>query len=55
MDQFIRPEHRVTDFLTFVSGITPELIKFAPTFKEIKKKVISLFQLVIILDGGWLV
>lgn len=39
MDQYIRPEEPVTDFLTFVSGITPSKIKHAPTFNEIKKKV----------------
>lgn len=38
-DQYFRPEERVIDFLTFVSGITPALIKTAPFWTQEKAKV----------------
>ena len=33
-DKYIRPEERVTDFLTEVSGVTPTRIKEARTLKQ---------------------
>jgi DNA polymerase III epsilon subunit-like protein len=39
-DSYIRPEERVTNFLTAVSGISPNVIKNAPTLAQQKEKVI---------------
>ncbi len=38
-DGYIRPEERISDFLTGVSGITPGKIKDAPTLAQEKNKV----------------
>lgn len=44
LDTYIRPEDRVTDFLSFVSGVTPSRIKEAPTLKIIWPKVEELLK-----------
>jgi RNA exonuclease 4 len=38
-DSYIKPEQRITNFLTPVSGITPQSLKTAPTFALEKPKV----------------
>ena len=39
LDSFVKPKERVTNFLTEVSGITPQRIKFAPTLDELRTKI----------------
>ncbi|CAO3608185.1 unnamed protein product [Cunninghamella echinulata] len=39
LDVFVKPQEKVTDYRTAVSGITPALLKNACTFKEAQEKV----------------
>ncbi|KAK9475869.1 ribonuclease H-like domain-containing protein [Lipomyces japonicus] len=39
MDEFVRPEERVTDWRTWVSGVRPQDMQNAKPFKEIQFKV----------------
>lgn len=48
-DSFVLPKEFVTDYRTFVSGITPQLLKSARTFESAQKDVANL------LDGRILV
>jgi len=48
-DQFIRPTKRITNFLTWVSGVTPAKIKNCKTFPECKNEIYK------ILDGKTIV
>jgi len=44
LDSYVRPEARVTNFLTAVSGITPQRIKTAPTLQELKPRIAALLR-----------
>ncbi|MCJ1312601.1 REX4, RNA exonuclease 4 [Agyrium rufum] len=48
-DSFVLPKERVTDYRTYVSGITPKLLEDARTLEEVQKDIASL------LDGKILV
>ena len=39
LDTFVKPERRVVNFLTWVSGVTAFHLKTAPTMNEIKDKI----------------
>ncbi|KAJ3011269.1 3'-5' exonuclease [Thoreauomyces humboldtii] len=39
LDTFVAPQEPITDYRTFVSGITPELLMDAPDFKAVQKQV----------------
>jgi len=43
-DSYVKPTKRIVNFLTWVSGITPELIRNAPTLDEIKEKIYKLLK-----------
>jgi RNA exonuclease 4 len=49
LDRYVRPTERVTDWRTAVSGITPALVKNAPSFNQVQAEVARL------LDGRILV
>ncbi|KAH8556597.1 RNA exonuclease 4 [Umbelopsis sp. PMI_123] len=44
MDDFVKPQERVTDFRTSVSGITPKHLVNAISFKEAQKKVADIIK-----------
>lgn len=44
LDLFVAPQEKVTDYRTHVSGITPQLLKGAPSFKEVQHKVAELLK-----------
>lgn len=44
LDCFVKPKERVTDWRTWVSGVTPESMKDALTFEEAQKKVAELMD-----------
>ncbi|KAK7205355.1 ribonuclease H-like domain-containing protein [Myxozyma melibiosi] len=44
MDEFVRPEEKVTDWRTWVSGIRPEDMKDAKSFKEVQYKVAEILK-----------
>ncbi|ORZ17340.1 ribonuclease H-like domain-containing protein [Absidia repens] len=44
LDIFVKPQEQVTDFRTFVSGITPELLKTGCTFKEAQQQVADIIK-----------
>lgn len=44
MDEYVRPMRHVTDWRTWVSGITSWHLKFAITFEEAKARVQSILQ-----------
>ncbi|SAM00239.1 hypothetical protein [Absidia glauca] len=44
LDVFVKPKERVTDYRTFVSGITPELLKTGCTFKEAQQQVADIIK-----------
>ncbi|KAJ1918706.1 3'-5' exonuclease [Mycoemilia scoparia] len=44
MDEFVKPQEKVTDYRTWVSGIRPQDIANAPSFKEVQKRVADLFK-----------
>lgn len=44
LDSYVRPTERITNFITFVSGITYEHIKHATTWQELRPKVESLLR-----------
>lgn len=44
LDSYVRPKERVTNFLTDVSGITPQRIKTAPTLDELKPRIAALLK-----------
>ena len=43
-DSFVKPQERVTDWRTFVSGITPKHMRFAREFEEVQKTVADILQ-----------
>ncbi|KAI9190806.1 ribonuclease H-like domain-containing protein [Polychytrium aggregatum] len=43
-DKYVKPQERVTDYRTAVSGITPELLKTATPFKQVQKEVSDLIK-----------
>ncbi|KAG2188351.1 hypothetical protein INT44_001104 [Umbelopsis vinacea] len=44
MDDFVKPQERVTDFRTAVSGVTPKHLVNAISFKEAQKKVAEIIK-----------
>ncbi|KAI8868779.1 Exonuclease, partial [Ramicandelaber brevisporus] len=44
MDTFVMPQEKVTDYRTFVSGVTPELLKGAPSFQHVQNQVAELMK-----------
>ncbi|ORZ13697.1 ribonuclease H-like domain-containing protein [Absidia repens] len=44
LDIFVKPQEKVTDYRTFVSGITPELLKNGCTFKEAQRQIADIIQ-----------
>ncbi|QLQ80286.1 hypothetical protein HG537_0D02870 [Torulaspora globosa] len=44
LDEFVKPREKVTDWRTWVSGVKPEHMKDALTFREVQKKVASLLE-----------
>ena len=43
-DSFVQPKEAVTDYRTFVSGITPQLLRSARTFEAVQAHVAKLFD-----------
>jgi len=43
-DKFIRPQKKVTDFLTWVSGVTPAKLRGSPTFDEVKGEILKILN-----------
>lgn len=43
-DEFIRPKHKIINYLTWVSGITYQKIKDCSTFDAFKEKIFSLLK-----------
>lgn len=41
---FVKPTERITNYVTFVSGVTYELIKHAPSWLELRPKVESILK-----------
>jgi RNA exonuclease 4 len=39
MDEYVKPNEKVTNFITFVSGITYQHIRNAPAWRDIRPKV----------------
>jgi RNA exonuclease 4 len=44
LDKFVKPKERVTDWRTWVSGVTPKHLKNAISFEEVQKEVASLLE-----------
>ncbi|CAO3597594.1 unnamed protein product [Absidia cylindrospora] len=44
LDIFVKPQEKVTDYRTFVSGITPELLKNGCTFKEAQQQIADIIK-----------
>ncbi|KAK9378809.1 ribonuclease H-like domain-containing protein, partial [Kockiozyma suomiensis] len=44
MDEFVRPEEKVTDWRTWVSGIRPKDMQDAKSFKEVQYKVADVLK-----------
>ncbi|KAK9351886.1 ribonuclease H-like domain-containing protein [Lipomyces doorenjongii] len=44
MDEFVRPEEKVTDWRTWVSGIRPSDMQNAKSFKEVQYKVADILK-----------
>lgn len=44
MDEFVRPREKVTDWRTWVSGVKPEHMKEALSFKEVQETVSGLLE-----------
>lgn len=43
-DEYIKPDEPVVDFLTYVSGITQQKIRFAPLFSDVKARIFGLLK-----------
>jgi DNA polymerase III epsilon subunit-like protein len=43
-DEYIKPDEPVVDFLTYVSGITQQKIRFAPLFTDVKARIFGLLK-----------
>ena len=44
LDSHVRPQQEVTDFRTDKSGIRPEDLHGAPSFKQVRNQVVSLLE-----------
>ncbi|SPO21478.1 related to REX4 - strong similarity to X.laevis XPMC2 protein [Ustilago trichophora] len=44
MDRFVRPQKKVTDYRTWVSGVRPKDLKNAPSFHEVQGEVANLIK-----------
>lgn len=44
LDKFVKPKERVTDWRTWVSGVTPKHMKIAVPFEEVQKETASLLE-----------
>lgn len=44
MDRFVRPQEKVTDYRTWVSGVRPRDLKGAPSFSEVQGEVAALIK-----------
>ncbi|KAI8818582.1 ribonuclease H-like domain-containing protein [Fimicolochytrium jonesii] len=44
MDKYVQAQETITDYRTFVSGITPELLKNAVPFKQVQQEVADLIK-----------
>ncbi|CDR88110.1 related to REX4-strong similarity to X.laevis XPMC2 protein [Sporisorium scitamineum] len=44
MDRFVRPQEKVTDYRTWVSGVRPRDLKNAPSFAEVQGEVANLIK-----------
>jgi RNA exonuclease 4 len=44
MDKFVKPKRKIVNYLTWVSGVTPELLKNAVTFDEIFPEIKKILQ-----------
>ncbi|KAL1923651.1 uncharacterized protein VTP21DRAFT_8631 [Calcarisporiella thermophila] len=44
LDRYVKPQERVTDFRTEVSGITPKHLKTAENFKDVQKEVAEILK-----------
>ena len=44
LDEYTKPRQEVTDYRTFVSGITPEDLVDAPAFEQVREKVKELLE-----------
>jgi RNA exonuclease 4 len=44
LDRIVKPKERITDYRTFVSGITPEMMKDAISFEKVQKEVADLIK-----------
>ncbi len=44
MDRFVRPQEKVTDYRTWVSGVRPKDLKNAPSFSEVQGEVANLIK-----------
>lgn len=43
-DQFVRPQEKVTDYRTWVSGVRPKDLKGAPSFSQVQGEVANLIK-----------
>lgn len=43
-DSFVKPKERVTDWRTFVSGVSPKQMRFAREFEEVQKVISDILQ-----------
>lgn len=43
-DKFIRPQQKVTNFLTKVSGITPAKLRTAETFDKAREEILNIMK-----------
>lgn len=44
LDTFVRPQEKVTDYRTWVSGVRPQDLKNAPTFQTVQQQVADLIK-----------
>ncbi|CBQ70803.1 related to REX4-strong similarity to X.laevis XPMC2 protein [Sporisorium reilianum SRZ2] len=44
MDRFVRPQEKVTDYRTWVSGVRPQDLRNAPSFSEVQGEVANLIK-----------
>uniref|UniRef100_V5GJC4 RNA exonuclease 4 n=2 Tax=Kalmanozyma brasiliensis (strain GHG001) TaxID=1365824 RepID=V5GJC4_KALBG len=44
LDRFVRPQEKVTDYRTWVSGVRPKDLKNAPSFSEVQGEVANLIK-----------
>lgn len=44
MDSFVKPQEKVTDYRTWVSGVRPQDLRDAPSFQEVQAQVAALIK-----------